>query len=184
LADALALSASVLPEGRAFVIGGARLFEEALADCRHVYETLVADDVPCDVFAPSYDHLSCSYVSKTFRENCLRFDYRLYYNQQRYPRPSENLFGEPEHEEYQYLRAIKRIIESGEDREDRTGTGTRGLFGEAMRYDLSQTFPLLTHKKVFWRGVAEELLWFISGSTDADVLERKGIKIWAGNSSK
>ena len=154
LSDALALSASDLPQGKAYVIGGARLFEEALADCRYVYETLVADEVPCDVFAPSYDHLSCSYVSKTFRENSLRFDYRLYYNQKRYERPNESLFGAPEHKEYQYIRAIKKIIETGEDRADRTGTGTRALFGETMRYDLSQTFPLLTHKKVFWRGVA------------------------------
>ena len=53
-----------------------------------------------------------------------------------------------------------------------------------MRYDLSQTFPLLTHKKVFWRGVAEELLWFISGSTNAKELEEKKIHIWDGNSSK
>ena len=53
-----------------------------------------------------------------------------------------------------------------------------------MRYDLSQCFPLLTHKKVFWRGLAEELLWFIKGSTDADLLEKKGVHIWAGNSSK
>eukprot|EP00919_Chromeraceae_sp_WS-2016_P068130 GHVR01161391.1.p2 GENE.GHVR01161391.1~~GHVR01161391.1.p2 ORF type:complete len:105 (-),score=14.00 GHVR01161391.1:2271-2585(-) len=53
-----------------------------------------------------------------------------------------------------------------------------------MRYDLKDTFPLLTHKKVFWRGVAEELLWFIKGSTDEDILEAKKINIWKGNSSK
>lgn len=50
---------------------------------------------------------------------------------------------------------------------DRTGTGTKSIFGGMMRYDLSTSFPLLTHKKVFWRGVVEELLWFISGSTNA-----------------
>ena len=53
---------------------------------------------------------------------------------------------------------------------DRTKTGTKALFGGMMKYDLSHTFPLLTHKKVFWRGVAEELLWFIKGSTDANEL--------------
>lgn len=53
-----------------------------------------------------------------------------------------------------------------------------------MRYDLSDTFPLLTHKKVFLRGVVEELLWFISGSTNAKELEAKNIHIWDGNSSK
>lgn len=112
LSDALSLTAAELPGGRAYVIGGAKLFEEAIPECRYVYETLVADEVPCDVFAPKYDHLTCSYVSKTFRENNLRFDYRLYHNDKHYPAPSsaDNLFRQPEHEEYQYMRAIKRII--------------------------------------------------------------------------
>lgn len=82
------------------------------------------------------------------------------------------------------MRAIKNIIENGEEKVDRTKTGTRAIFGGMMKYDLSETFPLLTHKKVFWRGLAEELLWFIKGSTNADELEKKGINIWAGNSSK
>jgi len=59
---------------------------------------------------PEYDHLECSFISKTFRENSLRFDYRQYYNQKKYGKPAENLFGVPEHEEFQYLRAIKDII--------------------------------------------------------------------------
>lgn len=67
---------------------------------------------------------------------------------------------------------------------DRTGTGTKSVFGGMMRYDLSETFPLLTHKKVFWRGVVEQLLWFIAGSTNAKELESKKIHIWDGNSSK
>lgn len=91
--DALDISASEVPKGKAFVIGGAKIFEDSLADCRYVYETLIADDVSCDVFAPKYDHLTCSYVSKTFRENQLRFDYRQYYNQSKYGKPEENLFG-------------------------------------------------------------------------------------------
>lgn len=139
----------------------------------------------CDTFAPKYDdQFECSFISKTFRQNSLRFDYRLYYNQKKYDKPVKNLFEEPEHEEYQYLRAIKNIIENGEEKVDRTKTGTRAIFGGMMKYDLSETFPLLTHKKVFWRGLAEELLWFIKGSTNADELEKKGINIWAGNSSK
>ena len=68
------------------------------------------------------------------------------------------------------MNLIKKIIENGEDKVDRTKTGTRSLFGGMMRYDLRKTFPLLTHKRVFWRGVAEELLWFISGSTNAKEL--------------
>jgi thymidylate synthase len=62
---------------------------------------------------------------------------------------------------------IKNIIENGDSKMDRTGTGSKSLFGGMMKYDLSVTFPLLTYKKVFWRGVVEELLWFISGCTNA-----------------
>ena len=53
-----------------------------------------------------------------------------------------------------------------------------------MKYDLRDTFPLLTHKKVFWRGLAEQMLWFVKGSTDAKLLQDKNIRIWDGNSSK
>ena len=67
-----------------------------------------------------------------------------------------------EHEEMQYLNLIRRIIDTGAKRDDRTGTGTLSLFGAQMRFSLRNgTFPLLTTKKVFYRGIAEELFWFI-----------------------
>ena len=70
-------------------------------------------------------------------------------------------------------------------RDDRTGTGTLSLFGAQMRYSLRDgTFPLLTTKKVFYRGIAEELFWFIRGSTNAKELQEKNVRIWDGNSSR
>ncbi|KHG12223.1 Bifunctional dihydrofolate reductase-thymidylate synthase [Gossypium arboreum] len=101
------------------------------------------------------------------------------------------------HEEYLYLNMIQDIISEGNLKGDRTGTGTLSKFGCQMRFNLRKTFPLLTTKacillllvsiclqKVFWRGVVEELLWFISGSTNAKVLQEKGIHIWDGNASR
>jgi len=89
------------------------------------------------------------------------------------------------HEEYQYLDLIRKIIDTGVKRADRTGTGTLSLFGAQMRYSLKDgVFPLLTTKRVFWRGVAEELLWFMSGSTSAKELQEKRIHIWDGNSTR
>lgn len=91
----------------------------------------------------------------------------------------------PQHEEHQYLDLIRDILATGERRSDRTGTGTISKFGATMRFDLSgDEFPLLTTKRVFWRGVAEELLWFISGDTNANTLKDKGIHIWDGNGSR
>lgn len=70
-------------------------------------------------------------------------------------------------------------------RGDRTGTGTYAVFGAQMRYSLRDNiFPLLTTKRVFWRAVVEELLWFIRGSTNANELKAKNIRIWDGNSSR
>lgn len=88
-------------------------------------------------------------------------------------------------EEQQYLDLVSEIIDEGVLRGDRTGTGTLSVFGAKMRFSLrDDTFPLLTTKKTFHRGIAEELFWFISGSTDANVLKEKKVRIWDGNTSR
>ena len=90
-----------------------------------------------------------------------------------------------EHEEMQYLNLIRKIIQTGNKKGDRTGTGTLSLFGAQMRFSLRDgVFPLLTTKKVFYRGIAEELFWFIRGSTSAKELQEKNVRIWDGNSSR
>ncbi|KAG8954572.1 Thymidylate synthase [Tulasnella sp. 419] len=90
------------------------------------------------------------------------------------------------HEEHQYLDLIKSILESGATRPDRTGTGTISLFAPpSLRFSLRDgTLPLLTTKRVFTRGVIEELLWFVKGDTDGNHLSEKGVKIWDGNGSR
>ncbi|CAM9610379.1 unnamed protein product, partial [Laminaria digitata] len=93
--------------------------------------------------------------------------------------------GEGNEEEMQYLRLVEDILDNGVRRGDRTGTGTLSKFGVQMRFSLRQDrFPLLTTKRVFWRGVAEELLWFVAGCTNANVLKDRGIHIWDGNGSR
>lgn len=76
-----------------------------------------------------------------------------------------------------YLGMLEEVMRDGYDRADRTGVGTRSLFGALSRYDIS-TFPLLQSKKLWWRAIVEELLWFLSGSTNAKDLQAKGITIW------
>lgn len=88
------------------------------------------------------------------------------------------------HAEHQYLDLVRRILTTGHVRGDRTGTGTRAVFGAHMRFDLRDSFPLLTTKRVFWRGVVEELLWFIRGSTNAKELSERGVRIWDANGSR
>jgi thymidylate synthase len=88
------------------------------------------------------------------------------------------------HPEHQYLNLIKNIIDTKSKRDDRTGTGTLSQFGAMMRFPLQDSFPLLTTKRVFFRGVAEELLFFIKGDTNTNHLVEKGVKIWEGNTSR
>ncbi|KAI0691257.1 thymidylate synthase [Cerioporus squamosus] len=90
------------------------------------------------------------------------------------------------HEEYQYLNLIRDVLDRGDPRPDRTGTGTLAIFAPPnLRFSLADsTLPLLTTKRTFLRGIVEELLWFVRGCTDAKQLSAKGVKIWDGNGSK
>ena len=78
----------------------------------------------------------------------------------------------------EYLAVLKDILETGVDRNDRTGTGTRAVFGRQMRFDLSKGFPLLTTKRLHTRSIFVELLWFLRGDTNIAWLKERGVTIW------
>jgi len=114
----------------------------------------------------SYEHDNSVYVSKEEEKLLLRHRQKK------------------QHEEYQYLHLLEDILEHGVIKSDRTNVGTKSIFGTKLKFNLEHSFPILTTKKVFFKGVVEELLWFIRGETDSKKLEAKGVKIWVGNTSR
>lgn len=88
------------------------------------------------------------------------------------------------HQEYVYLGLLEKILNEGNHRGDRTGTGTISLFGQQMKFDISKEIPVLTTKFVPWKSCIKELIWFLKGQTDVSILQKQGVKIWDGNSSR
>ena len=190
-----------------FVAGGAAVYAEALASpgCEvvHLTEVDLSPAPRCDAHVAPLDParfaLHAASPPQRAPDNAGRYTFLTYV-----ARPPKRVAGEAapdasaplpplpllppgvrgKHEELQYLELISHIIDCGEERTDRTGTGTLSVFGRQMRFDLRRSFPVLTTKRVFWRGVAEELLWFVRGSTNAALLRDKDIHIWDGNGSR
>ena len=166
-----------------FIIGGESLYKMALESdsISKIYVTEVYEDFDCDTFFPQIDKekYKLSYISNFYSENNIYYRYLEYVNKN-----NESLESWVNKEEQQYLDTLHNIITNGIETEDRTGVGTYSLFGERFVYNLEDTFPALTTKKIFLRGVFEELMLYLSGKTDNAILNEKDIKIWNGNTSR
>lgn len=178
-----------------FVIGGGEIYNEALLSplCSKVYFTEVHGSFPkgFDAFFPTIP-ASRYFISKrspkiqSSEEIAYRFvEYDSLSEEDEPPIKSLPLPTYANSEEMQYLNLIQDILKNGVIRGDRTGTGTISKFGVQMRFSLRDNiFPMITTKRVFWRGLAEELLWFVKGTTNANELREKDIHIWDGNASR
>lgn len=160
-----------------FIIGGSKLYKDTMEFCGYphycdkLYVTHIEGDYDCDVFFPEIDNKKYGILSKKKADN---MTFTVYKNRKN-----------RDHEEYQYLDMIENIMKNGYENMDRTKVGTLSLFGNMSRYSLKNNqIPMLTTKKVFLRGVIEEVLWFLRGDTDVKKLQEKNVHIWDGNSSR
>ncbi|KAL9652647.1 hypothetical protein ABK040_003950 [Willaertia magna] len=193
---------------RIFVIGGSTIYKLLLPYIDVIHYTNIVkkkkETIPVDSYFPirllPYQHLYVPTTTNQFiqvneEENEEEEDLDLDFKKKRIiPTNKEEsrvlyyeyLTFERRHEEYQYLDIIKELLFNEHlIREDRTKVGTISKFGYQLKFSLrNNRFPLLTTKRVFWKGVAKELLWFISGDTNAETLSKDGIHIWDGNGSR
>lgn len=86
--------------------------------------------------------------------------------------------------EADYLALLEHVLTHGDDMPDRTGVGTRSVFGAVLSFDLREGFPLLTCRRLFWKGIVAELLFFLAGHTDTTELSDQGVNIWKGNTRR
>jgi thymidylate synthase len=182
---------------QAFIIGGSELYKKYMPVANRIYYTLVFGDFKCDTFigplvgqdrpvGTIIPHGHVLYNSKVLFSPTagpvgLFMEYRPGLSQG----PNPFIGPYKASEEYQYLDIIENVLKNGCLKSNRTSVDTLNIFGTKSVYSLKNgTIPLLTTKKVFFRAVVEELLWFISGSTDSKILESKGIGIWSGNTTR
>lgn len=161
---------------RVFVIGGETVYKQVLQWWSHkldkIYVTVLDIDGQCTQFFPM-DFLTknCKLVAENqLVDSGIKLSFKE--------------FTVKNHQEEQYLALLDKILKQGDRRVERTGVGVRSLFGVRMEFDIEDRLPLLTTKKVFWKTILRELLWFISGSTDATVLQKQGVHIWDGNTTR
>jgi dihydrofolate reductase/thymidylate synthase len=152
-----------------FVIGGAEIYNyvfEKYKSILNIHVSILKDSYECDTFLRE-DILKNFYITKKFDHEKFTH-YEMVYK---------------EHGEQQYLNLIKDIVGNADLRDTRNSK-TLSVFCKHLKFDLRDGFPLLTSKKMFFKGIIEELLFFIRGHTDSSILEEKGINIWKGNTSR
>ena len=191
-----------------YIIGGEQIYKKALAtdlDIK-IYTTEIypikTQSIECDTFFPTIINASMNttepidflsnkivitdvspfYKSIKTDTNGNPYYYRfITYNRKNYNKIEDISF---KSEEDEYLKLMRNILYSGVSNDDRTGVGTLSIFGSMLKYNLRDTFPLCTTKRMFFRAIFEELMFYLSGKTDNKILQEKNIHVWDGNTTR
>jgi thymidylate synthase len=185
--SAIKKARALYPNKTIFIAGGGEIYKYVMSVIPHmitkIHVSHINNNALCDTFFNMTDYLKNGWVLES---------QKLYnsFVYQKWKRDSniDTMIGREwdikiESEETQYLSLLREIMREGEVRDTRNGE-TKSLFGKSLKFDLRNGFPLLTTKKMFLRGIVEELLFFIRGDTNTKTLEEKGVKIWTGNTNR
>lgn len=175
-----------------FIIGGESIYKLALETktIKYIYTTEIHQKLNYDTFMPNYlnndtNKFVLTEVSNFHNSSNLYYRFLTYINQNELKiQSNEKITQWQNKEEKNYLRLMKYILENGIERDDRTGTGTISSFGHQLKFNLRDTFPLSTTKRMFFRAIFEELKLYLTGKTDNKILQNKDIHIWDGNTSR
>ena len=170
-----------------FIIGGEQIYNLALQklNIQYIYTTEIYKKIECDKFFPDITKINTFLMkdcSKFIFENGTYYRYITYINKNTPIFNNNDLWFNIE--EKRYLNVMEDILTNGIERNDRTNVGTISQFGLTLKYDLKDTFPASTSKKMFLRAVFEELMLYLRGQTDNQILNDKKINIWNGNTSR
>jgi len=159
-----------------FIIGGESLYKKFIGIADNIYTTQINKNYECDTFFPieNFNKYEIDSYSEIYYSNLEKCNYRFI----KYIKTNK------EHGELIYLNHMKNILDNGDIKDDRTGTGTRSIFGGQFRFDISNSVPILTSKFVPFQLTIKELLFFLRGETDTKLLEKIGVNIWKGNTSR
>lgn len=183
-----------LPNVNVWVIGGSNIYEQLINNfsLSEIYVTEIytkkGEEYECTRFFPEIntERFNLTSVSPITSTTCKTSNKQVYYRYLVYrdintiDKRDNNWISS----EIQYLNALREIKDTGIKNIDRTGVGTLSKFGLRFEYDLKEGFPVLTTKRIFLRGVFEELMMYLRGQTDNSVLQAKGINIWDGNTTR
>jgi len=158
-----------------WIIGGANVYKQAMNyyQINNLYINIIQHDFECDQFVDIPKIKFNNSIILTCLNDLDNKNYNIYFKKSEINNGVES----------QYLKILNKILNTGNKRETRNGY-TLSLFSEELKFNLEDGFPLLTTKKMFWKGIVEELLFFIRGDTNTKKLEEKGVNIWKGNTTR
>lgn len=161
---------------KVFVIGGKSIYNMFNENIQSFYVTYIDKEFTCDTY---FNMLGNDFTLVNFSKNHWNEHENCFFRFLKYERLSYKL-----NYDVTYLTLAKRILTENNTRINRTEVNTLSVFGEQLKFDIQNCVPLLTTKRVAWKSCIEELLWFMRGDTDANILKDKKVHIWDGNSSR